>query len=86
MLLKNEINTVKEKIENIGIDKIKNYAIDLRKSKQYNNFETRLSFDVLHAIDNECFYVNELLYNKYGCKDIHIETLIKKILKELQII
>lgn len=85
MLLKNEIETIKEKIISFGVQKIKDYSIKLKESKQYNDFETRLSFDILRAIDSNCEYINEL-YKKYNCNDIHIETLMRKALKELSIL
>lgn len=85
MKLKKELNIVKDKIKILGIDKIKKYSKELKENGKYNTFEVRLSFDVFHAIDEECIYLN-YLYDTYNCNDTHIETLMKKALKELDII
>jgi hypothetical protein len=84
MLLENEKNTIIGKIEALGVDKIKAYASDLKESKEYTSFETRISFDVLHAIDTGDY--TNYLYGTYNCNDNHIETLLKYGLKKLGIL
>ena len=85
MKLEKEKTFVMEKIKTLGIDNIKEYTKELKESKNYKNFNTRLCFDVLHAIDSKCEYVN-FLYNTYNCNDSHIETLMKQCLKDLKIL
>lgn len=63
---------------------ITEYAATLKESGNYNDFETRLSFDCLRAFvgtKTMCDW-----YEKYNCTDAHIKTLGKKALKELNII
>jgi len=82
MKLKNELNELKENIKSIGIDKVRSYAQDLKKNGTYNDFQTRLAWDIMNAC---CVSMNEL-HKKYNCNDDHITTLGKRALKELNII
>lgn len=83
MKLQNELQYVKAQFEN-NIDKIKDYAPKLKESKQYNDFEVRLTWDCLRAFVGSGTIC--LWYDKYNCHDTHITTLGKKALKELGVI
>ena len=83
MKLQNEYATVKKAFTN-NMEKIKEYAPRLKTSGQYQNFETRLTFDCLRAFVGTATMCE--WYGKYECNDKHIETLGKAVLKELKII
>lgn len=83
MKLQNEFETVKKRFTD-NLEKIKDYALRLKASGEYNDFERRLTFDCLRAFigtQTMCEW-----YDKYECNDNHIYTLGKKALKELKII
>lgn len=83
MKLQQEYEITKSKIAAIKTQIIE-YIPKLKESGQYNNFETRLAFDVLRVI-----YPSSVIcdwYGKYDCNDKHIETLIKRCLKDLNLI
>lgn len=82
MKLINELEGLKENIKKVGIDKIKEYAKDLKQNGTYKDFDTRLSWDVMNAC---CINMNQL-YSKYNCNDDHITTLGKRALKDLNLI
>ena len=64
-------------------DLIRNYAKDLKETGKYNNFETRLSFDVFYGlIDRK----TKDKYRNEDLKDSHIETGLKKALREINVI
>jgi len=61
------------------------YAEAVKKSKEYQNFEIRISNDILRAVtktDDICDW-----YNKYNCHDNHKTTLAiaaaKKVFPEI---
>lgn len=67
-----------------NIDQIKAYAPRLKASGRYKVFENRLAWDCLRA-----FVGTEVLcswYDKYGCHDVHIETVGRAALKNLGVI
>lgn len=64
--------------------KLKNvqaYAEQLKKVGGYNDFCTRIAWDMARA----CIPINTLCewYDKYNCNDNHKSTLFKKALKEV---
>ena len=83
MKLQNELEFVKKRFAD-NLDKIKLYAPQLKESKQYKDFETRLAHDCMRAfvgVGTICDW-----YDKYNCNDTHVTTLGKRVLKELGII
>jgi hypothetical protein len=80
MKFQNELQGVVEKMEAIK-DKIASYAEQLKASGEYQDFETRLAWDVLKAVvgtSKICEW-----YDQYNCNDSHIGTLAKKALKQV---
>jgi len=89
MKLKELKGFVKEEVEKIGIEKIKKYADELRKSKNYKDFETRLCFDVYYAIPSkktDSFSEFGKTKKRLNGNDAHLKTLIKSVLKEFKIL
>lgn len=84
MKLQNELNNTIKKIESLGVQEILDYKEKLIASKDFKVLNTRLAFDVLNAIYSSNEIIN--LYNKYNCNDKHLETLMLKALKQLNII
>lgn len=83
MKLKKEFNFVYGVFEQ-NIDKIREYAPELKASGDYKDFEKRLTFDCMRAFvgtETMCDW-----YKKYDCNDGHIYTLGKIVLKELKVI
>jgi len=78
MKLDDELKNVISRLEQIK-DKIPPYAEQLKASKDYKDFETRLANDCLKA----AVKTSEICswYDKYNCNDTHITTLAKKALK-----
>lgn len=77
MKLAAELGFVVEKFKQIR--NLESYAEELKKSGNYNDFETRLGWDCLRMTipsSTICEW-----YEKYGCTDDHITTLVKKALK-----
>lgn len=77
MKLKDELDYVVEKFKQIK--RLDEYAESLKKSGNYNDFETRLAWDCLRAsvpVEVRCSW-----YQKYNCNDEHITTLVKTALK-----
>lgn len=83
MKLQNELEFVKTQFQN-NLDKIKDYAPQLKAGGQYKDFETRLTWDCIRAFVGSGTIC--LWYEKYNCNDTHVTTLGKKALKELGII
>ena len=71
MKLKNEMPEMKNRFSAI-LENIKAYAPTLAARGGYNDFVTRLSWDVLRA----CYKSTEIcdMYEKYNCTDVHITT------------
>lgn len=83
MKLKAELDGVQAVFQK-NIDQIKAYAPRLKASGRYKVFENRLAWDCLRA-----FVGMEVLcswYDKYGCHDVHIETVGRGALKNLGVI
>jgi len=77
MKLAPELDFVVEKFKQIK--NLDNYAAILEEVGGFNNFETRLAWDCLHATipsSTVCEW-----YEKYDCNDNHITTLVKTALK-----
>lgn len=80
MKLHAELNALVEKMEAIK-DKIEAHAEWLKEDGRYNDFETRLAWDVLRAVVPTSTIVG--WYEQYNCKDTHITTLAKRALKQV---
>ena len=77
MKLANELDFVVAKFKQIR--DLESYAKKLKEYGQYDDFETRLAWDCLRMTipsSTICEW-----YEKYGCNDDHITTLVKKALK-----
>jgi len=77
MKLQPELDFVVEKFKQIK--NLEEYAAQLKKCGDYNDFETRLAWDCLRATiptETICSW-----YDKYDCHDNHITTLAKTALK-----
>lgn len=83
MKLQKEFEFVKTQFEN-NLDKIKEYAPQLKASGNYKDFEVRLCWDCIRAFVGSGTVC--LWYDKYNCNDTHVTTLGKKALKELGVI
>lgn len=83
MKLQKEFETVMKAFAD-NVEKIKEYAPRLKESKNYNDFEKRLTFDCLRAFVGTVTMCE--WYDKYDCDDNHIYTLGRKALKELKVI
>ena len=71
MKLKDELANV-QAVFSENLDRIKEYAPQLKASGRYKVFENRLAWDCLKAfvgVDTLCSW-----YDKYGCTDTHIES------------
>jgi hypothetical protein len=77
MKLAAELDFVVEKFKQIR--NLEDYATTLKTSGYYNDFETRLGWDCLRATVSPIIVCS--WYEKYGCNDDHITTLVKKALK-----
>lgn len=67
-----------------NLAKIKEYAPRLKKSREYINFDERLTWECLRAFigtNTICEW-----YRKYNCGDSHIYTLGRTALKELGVL
>lgn len=83
MKLKDELANV-QAVFSENLDRIKEYAPQLKASGHYKVFENRLAWDCLKAfvgVDTLCSW-----YDKYGCHDAHIETVGRAALKNLGVI
>lgn len=83
MKLQKEFEFVKTQFQD-NLEKIKDYAPQLKASGQYKDFETRLTWDCIRAFVGSGTVC--LWYEKYNCNDTHITTVGKKALKELGVI
>ena len=84
MKLQNELNDTIEKINKLGVQEVLDYKEKLIKSNSFKILNTRLAFDVLNVIYSSDEIIE--LYDKYNCNDTHLETLMLKALKQLNII
>ena len=85
MLLQKEIPFVESKIKELANRvNLQEYANKLKDSGEYNNFETRLSWDIIRAACGTSYFCD--LYDKYGANDDHISTLAKKAVKCLNLV
>ena len=74
MKLKDELANV-QAVFSENLDRIKEYAPQLKASGRYKVFENRLAWDCLKA-----------WYDKYGCTDTHIESVGRAALRNLGMI
>lgn len=83
MKLQAEFENIK-KVFSLNINKIKEYAPCLKASGDYKDFETRLTWECLHAFVG-CTTICKW-YEQYNCNNTHITTVGKRALKELGVI
>ena len=67
-----------------NLEAIQDYAPKLKATKNYKDFETRLTWDCLRAFVGSGTIC--LWYDRYNVNDTHITTAGKKALKELKVI
>ena len=84
MKLQSELNNTIKKINKLGVQEVLDYKEKLIKSNNFKVLNTRLAFDVLNAIYSSNEIIN--LYKEYNCNDTHLETLMLKALKQLNIV
>lgn len=77
MKLEAELDFVVQKFKQLH--NLEEYAATLKAKGGYNDFETRLAWDCLHATVPSSVICE--WYDKYDCNDSHITTLVKKALK-----
>lgn len=80
MKLQAELNGVVEKMEAIK-DQIAEHAVKVKESGNFNDFETRLAWDVLSAVVGTSVICE--WYKKYDCHDTHIGALAKRALRQV---
>lgn len=78
MKLSAELPTVVDAYQTKRQD-IAQYAVALKQAGGYQDYETRLAWDVLRAVMGTTWICS--LYEKYDCHDPQIETLAKKALR-----
>lgn len=84
MLLQNEITFVESKMLELSQKHdLQKYANELKESKEYKDFLTRLSWDILRAACGVNYICS--LYDKYSANDYHITTLAKHCIKVLNL-
>ena len=83
MKLQAEYNYIKKQFED-NVEKIKDYAPQLKASGNYKDFEIRLTWDCIRAFVGSGTVC--LWYEKDNCNDTHITTVGKKALKDLGVI
>lgn len=84
MLLQNEIPFVESKMIELSQKyDLQKYANELKESKEYKDFLTRLSWDILRASCGVNYICS--LYGKYGANDSHVSTLAKHCIKVLNL-
>ena len=83
MKLQNELATI-ESIFTGHSQEIRNYIPVLKTQGNFKGFETRLTWDCLHAFVGS--HVICSWYDIYNCNDNHITTVAKRALRNLNII
>lgn len=89
-IFKNCVSYATEKFNsfyNDNIEKLNNYIKALKESKEYKDFETRLSWDLARVTrwsNWDCFEKNEFGYPIVE-KDSHLTTLFKQALRNSNI-
>lgn len=83
MKLKNELQNVILRFNELDKDSIIKHIESVVESKEYKDLETRITWDIFRV----CYNAKEVceLYEKYNCNDTHIDTLVKRAFKELNI-
>ena len=79
MKLKHELNGLIDKYRALPAGSIKGYAEALRADGGYNDFETRLAWDLLRIVTGTAGICK--FYDDYHCNDNHITTLAKAALR-----
>ena len=82
MKLKDELANV-QAVFSENLDRIKEYAPQLKASGRYKVFENRLAWTVSSIVG--CGYLCSW-YDKYGCTDTHIESVGRAALRNLGMI
>lgn len=79
------LSLLKGVIEKYGMEKINLFKENLRNHGTYKDFEKRWQWDFLHASEfTERAKLLAKLYS-YGCNDTHIDTALKRAMKELSV-
>lgn len=76
--LKKEISKT---IERVGIEKIQLYKEQLKTDKTIKNFDVRFMFDLFYSIP----FQNRKRISDKDYKDSHLQTALKKVVKELNL-
>lgn len=82
MKLKSEIPFIRESFNKIT--NLPEYAERLKANGNYKDFGTRLAWDCIH-----CSIPSEIIcgwYDKYNCRDDHITTAAKSVLREMNVL
>ena len=80
---------MRREVEKIGVEKIKDYKKQLEINGNFKSLEKRLIWDVYWAIpSNQTDFLSDFgkFKKENNVNDIHIETLLRFILKEYDII
>lgn len=80
MKLRSELPNVIRAFESVK-DKIPAYVEHVKMIGGYKDLETRIAWDLLYATKGTAWICG--LYDKYSCKDTHIDTLAKRALKQV---
>lgn len=67
-----------------NVEKIKDYALQLKASGKYKDFETMLVWNCIREFVGSGTVC--LWYKKYNCNDTYITMVGKKVLKDLSVI
>ena len=81
MKLENEREYVLNQMRKLDAAQVREYAENVKKSGDYQNFEIRITNDILAACiptPTRCEW-----YEKYSCNDTHITTLARSCVKEI---
>jgi len=80
MKLQNELHNVISAFEAVK-EKIPAYIEWVKKEGNYQDLETRIAWDLLHATKGSAWICE--LYNRYDCNDDHIDTLARRALRQV---
>ncbi len=83
MKLEKELSETVRRLQLLGTETILAHVEHLRANEYYKNLETRAHWDSFKAI-YKAAEVSKL-YDRYKCNDTHIDTLIRRAFKELNI-
>jgi len=88
MKLQNEIDFAVTKVDQFiqrnGIEKVKSYMLDVYNSKDYKNFDVRISNDIIKGVLGIRYICD--MYDKYKCNDQHITTFAIAVMKKANLL